>query len=77
MGPIGFQLANEWPPRVKLPPVGIARSGGNTGLTSPAAAITSLNVDPGGTAAWVTCSSMGSPGAFVTASNPAVSIGGP
>jgi hypothetical protein len=77
IGPITVQLPNVWPPRVKLPPVGIALSGGNTGLIMSAAATTSLNVDPGGSDACVTCSSMGWPGAFWSLSRAAVSIGGP
>ena len=38
-------------------------SGAKTGWAWLAAATTSLNVDPGGATAWVTCSSIGDPGA--------------
>src|SRR3954470_1499771 len=77
IGPIGFQLPKVGPPEVKSAPVGMARDGGKTGWAWLAAATTSLKVDPGGTTAWVTCSSIGDPGAPERSRSARASTGGP
>jgi hypothetical protein len=57
--------------------VGMARCGAKTGWAWFAAATTSLKVDPGGATAWVTWSSIGEPGAVLSACSAPPSMGGP
>src|SRR3954452_18173701 len=77
IGPIGFQLWNTWPPYATSAPVGATWWGPRTGWAWLAAATTSLKVDPGGATAWVTCSSMGEPGAPARAFRAPAASGGP